>query len=109
MDKSFKGNNVQSIENLQKLEAQTIKTIINRVRIFESHIEYLKKNGINNNKIKTDVYNELKSLKELISEFKVNISQKREKLKKELSSVNRTTAKFSRASYDTATRIDIIT
>lgn len=61
------------------------------------------------NKIKSQVYNELDSFTLYIRESRNRLILKKDKLKKEISSVKRTTAKLGGPKVITGQRIDIAT
>lgn len=109
MENAFKNSNTKQIEELQYLETQMSKSLFQRVRIFKSYLEILKKNHITITDPETDVYNSLDVLYKKIETFKEDLSQEKIKLSKEMSQVKKIIRPFGKLREETARRIDIIT
>lgn len=109
LKKSFKGKDTDLISNLQEIEKDKQKILLERVKIFNSHITDLKRVGLSISEIKTEVYNELDRLQQIIGEFRDEFNINRDKLSCEISQVKKSLRIMGRAKEYTAQRIDIIT
>lgn len=85
------------------------KILNQRVKIFKSYLEILKKNRITVTDDESEVYNELNKLHLKIKNLKDNLLLDKNRLGREITQVKRIVKPLGKLREETAGRIDIIT
>lgn len=107
--KSFRGSDTDQITNLQNIEKEKHKALLNRIKVFNAYMADIEKYNLPISKTRAEVYNKLNNLKAFMEEVNKNLNIDRDELHREITQVKSSLRLMGKAREYTAQRIDIIT